>query len=703
MGPAGATPLIALDALALDTETTGLDARKAAIVEIALVPVIRGQLDTSAAMRRLIRPAERIPEEATRIHGIDDRAVAAAPAFAEAWPELSRALGGRVLVGHSIGYDLAVLQRECERAVISWSTLRALDVRLLAEVAAPNLPDYALEGLAAWLGIACTGRHSAAGDATVAGHIFLALIPLLRERGIRTLAEAERACAGLTAARDAHHRAGWMELGPRPSPSATGALVRLDSTPYRYRVEDVMSAPPLFVDPSTPLREIVARMMRDRVSSLFVARDEIAARAQDTGIVTERDAMRAIADRGGNALEIAAGEIARRPLVTVSRDALMFVAIARMSRLNIRHLGVADDEGRIVGALSARDLLRLRAEGAVALGDEIFAAEDAGALARAWARLPEVAAGLLAEGLSGREIATVVSHQLAALTERAAVLAEQRLDADGLGKAPCPYAFCVLGSAGRGESLLAMDQDNALVFADGGDAEANDRWFAALAGHVTAILHDVGVPYCKGGIMATNARWRGSLSAWRERIQNWIRYSKPEDLLAVDIFYDMRGVAGDVAMAEMLWRESFDAARGQAEFAKLLASSIGEMRQGLNFFGNFRTDGGRLDIKQSGLFGVVSLARALSICHHVVARGTPERLAGLTARDIAKGDLEAMSAAQEVFLDLLVAQQVHDIRQGIPPSNTVEIKRLSRGDKERLRRALKSVAHIDQVMRDHLF
>jgi hypothetical protein len=29
----------------------------------------------------------------------------------------------------------------------------------------------------------------------------------------------------------------------------------------------------------------------------------------------------------------------------------------------------------------------------------------------------------------------------------------------------------VLGSAGRGESLLAMDQDNALVFAEGEPAE----------------------------------------------------------------------------------------------------------------------------------------------------------------------------------------------------------------------------------------
>ena len=55
------------------------------------------------------------------------------------------------------------------------------------------------------------------------------------------------------------------------------------------------------------------------------------------------------------------------------------------------------------------------------------------------------------------------------LTQRAAVLAEQRMRKEGYGDAPCPYVLAVLGSAGRGESLLAMDQDNALICADGAE------------------------------------------------------------------------------------------------------------------------------------------------------------------------------------------------------------------------------------------
>ena len=87
------TPLIALDAIVIDTETTGLDPRKARIVEIAAVRLDSSQLDEREPFRSLINPQEPIPAAVTDIHGIDDSAVAAAPVFAKAWPEFSDYLG----------------------------------------------------------------------------------------------------------------------------------------------------------------------------------------------------------------------------------------------------------------------------------------------------------------------------------------------------------------------------------------------------------------------------------------------------------------------------------------------------------------------------------------------------------------------------------------------------------------------------------
>ncbi len=256
-----------------------------------------------------------------------------------------------------------------------------------------------------------------------------------------------------------------------------------------------------------------------------------------------------------------------------------------MSRLKLRHLGVENENGEICGIITSRDLLRLRAQEAVMLGDEIDQADDVPALAAAWARLPQAAEGLLAEDVSARDIAAVISRELGALTGRAGVLAERRMKADGQGDPPCAYALCVLGSAGRGESLLAMDQDNAIVFAEGEPGSAADQWFARLGGIVADILHEAGVPYCKGGVMARMQRGAARARHGDARIADWIANSKPSRPVSVDIFFDLVGVHGDAALANDLWRSAFDAAQGNVAFAKLLVEAAGEVEPGITLFG----------------------------------------------------------------------------------------------------------------------
>ena len=86
-----ATPLIALDAFVIDTETTGLDPAKARIVEIGAVPLAGGKLDENA--RRSAAGESRRTDPgagAHSIHNIDDAAVASAPVFAAVWPDVLR-------------------------------------------------------------------------------------------------------------------------------------------------------------------------------------------------------------------------------------------------------------------------------------------------------------------------------------------------------------------------------------------------------------------------------------------------------------------------------------------------------------------------------------------------------------------------------------------------------------------------------------
>jgi len=702
-----ATPLVGLDAVIIDTETTGLDPAKARIVEIGVVPLVAGKLDGQASLRRLVNPGVPIPASAVEIHHIDDAAVASAPDFAAAWPEIAAAISGSVLIGHTLGFDLAILKRECERAGLPWKSPRTLDTRLLAQVAEPNLGGYTLEHLASWLGVAVDNRHSALADAELTGRVFLALLPKLRQGRIRTLAEAEQACLALTGVLEQQHRAGWEEAMVAPQAREQSALARIDIYPYRHRVADVMSGTVKFVTADVTLGAALNDMARQKISSLLVApagaTTVAGLRPAETAIITERDVLRAICERGPDALGQSVASFASKPLVTLPAAAFVYRALGRMSRLKLRHLGVEDENGGVCGIVTSRDLLRLRAQEASILGDAIDQADSVPALAAAWALLPQAAAGLVAEGVGARDVAAVISRELGALTRRAAVLAERQMLADGAGAAPCAYAMCVLGSAGRGESLLAMDQDNALVFAEGEPGGAADQWFEKLSIIVADILHEVGVPYCAGGVMAKNAAWRGSMATWRARVAEWIARSRPDDLLSVDIFFDLVGVHGDVRLASDLWRGAFDAAAGNANFAKLLAEASGPVQSATTLFGTLRTEAGRIDLKVTGLFGIVAFARVLAVRHHLLERSTPARLAAMAALGRGERDLEALSRAQAVLLDLILGQQLADIGAGLPPSNKVVVKRLSRRDRTALHEALAAVGPLETLTRDLLF
>ena len=137
--------LLALDAVAVDSETTSLDPKQARIVEIAAVRLRHGRVTPEDNFRRLGAARHPNSGRVTKVHGIDDAAVATAPVFAEIWPPWTAFVGDSLWVGHSLGFDLAILKRECERASLPWTQPHVLDTRLLAELAEPDLAGSALD------------------------------------------------------------------------------------------------------------------------------------------------------------------------------------------------------------------------------------------------------------------------------------------------------------------------------------------------------------------------------------------------------------------------------------------------------------------------------------------------------------------------------------------------------------------------------
>ena len=691
------TPLMSLKTAVIDTETTGLDFRTARMVQIALIPLDGTRPDAQVPLDLLINPGAPIPITSSQIHGITDADVADQPDFARHFPRLSEAMSQRVIIGYNIQFDIAMLEKECARAGLNWAQPKALDVRFLAYLAWRDLEDDSLEGLAARLGIPITARHTAMGDARAAADIYAALVPLLRERRVRTLGEAEAASRDiLERIRRPRAETGAVPVaayGAPPDAQPDPAISRLDSYPYRHRVSEVMREV-VFADAGTPLDEAARMMIGKAISSLIVTG------AGEPGIVTERDILWALSERKTGWQDLSIGDLMSRPLQTVGADDFVYRAIGRMDRMHFRHLAVVDEAGDLVGVVSAQRLLGLRAGAAIALGDEIDHAPDVEALGLARARLAAVARSLCDEGIEARAVSAIISAELRALTTRAAELAEKWMDEQGSGRPPCSYALLILGSAGRGESLLSADQDNAIVFEAGEPGGPQDRWFENMATKLAEILDTAGIPFCTGGVMAKNALWRHSLAGWRELIDGWLRRSRAQDILEVDIFFDARCVHGDAALAKTVIDHAWDKAAASPLFLAMLSENAVQKSSPFSILGTLRVDdSGRIDLKRHGLMPIFTGARVMALKHKARAMSTPGRLAALKSLEkYSDSDLERLDTAHGVLLAAMLKQQLSDVEAGVAPSSRVVPKHFPKAFQQQIKTALSDAAIVNGLV-----
>jgi DNA polymerase III subunit epsilon len=178
-----------------DTETTGLDpAGGDRIISIGAVRVVNGRVLRQETFERLVQPRRSVPAASTAIHGITAEMLEGEPTIAEVLPAFARFAEETVLVGHNVGFDLRFVKMAETDAGVSLSQ-PALDTLLLHAALHPDHDEHTLEAIAERLGVSVVGRHTALGDALVTAEVFVALLSMLRSRGIETLGEA------LTAAR----------------------------------------------------------------------------------------------------------------------------------------------------------------------------------------------------------------------------------------------------------------------------------------------------------------------------------------------------------------------------------------------------------------------------------------------------------------------------------------------------------------------
>lgn len=461
------------------------------------------------------------------------------------------------------------------------------------------------------------------------------------------------------------------------------------------RIEKLIQGDPVTASPMISVQEAAAQMTKARVSVLLILGDDDRTIA---GILTDRDLRRRVV-APGLPLDTPVHEIMTRPVMTLQAGDYAFEAMLAMIGHNVHHLPVLKND-RPIGIISASDIIQYESHGAIFLVDKIYKQPDVDGLVRLSRQIRTTYTHMVNEGASSHMIGSAVSGIGLAISQRLLQLGEKTL-----GSPPVRYCYITMGSMARDEQVVVSDQDNAFILSDLFDAGLHSSYFTGLARFVSDGLDACGYPYCKGDIMGTNPQWRRPLSFWKSCFSNWIEHPDPKALLNASIFFDLKGVWGDLSLADQLCDHIRTLAPHHPRFLSCLAANALSRRPPLGFFRQFvlEPDGDHkntFNLKRRGIAPIVDMVRVHALACGSKAVNTFERLEDAdTAGLLPEGTKEDILDALEFISITRIRNQVRQIETGKEPDNNIHPDALSKFERRHLKDAFLIIQSQQSYMR----
>jgi CBS domain-containing protein len=444
--------------------------------------------------------------------------------------------------------------------------------------------------------------------------------------------------------------------------------------------------------------EAAQKMAKHNSGSIFIKNEK----GKVDAIITDADLRNGAVAQGLNDGHPVSA-IVSSPVVSVPADSQVFEAFITMIEEDRKHLAVSSKANDIIGTISDKDLIAAQANSTYLLIKTIKSVKNVSQLENMHSKMALMLLDPIRNGANPEYITRLITTISDAILDKIIELSIAQL-----GSPPCKFAFMIMGSEGREEQTLVSDQDNGIIYEDLENDKDNayaSAYFSKLAELVCNHLNAAGYKFCDGECMAKNPKWCQSLLNWKKYFHKWIYQSSPEDLLHSSIFFDFKGVWGDLELTDQLKSFLLDSVEKRAGFLRHLTENALYFKPPIGLFGKLvvESEGEHKDsfnIK-SAMQPIVDFARVYSLKHGIVQTNTLTRLFRLYTKHVLTNQqyidlVQTYSYAMHLRFLRQITTIIDEEKQ---PDNYINSKNLSYLDKAMLKEVFKKIGQFQQKLK----
>ncbi len=460
-----------------------------------------------------------------------------------------------------------------------------------------------------------------------------------------------------------------------------------DLTPFMMsKVSDIFLHTPCIVSENTSINSALLEMQTLKSTAILIKKNN------ELGIVTDVDLREKVLMKNLS-LETSIHEIANFPLIEIGLNDFLFNALLMFTKHNIKRIAVREN-GKIIGVLEQLDLLSHFANHSHLIVIKVIKAQSIEELHSIAQDQLFLVRSLYSKGVKVRYISKLVSELNLKIHEKVFELSVPSALRE-------KSTLVLLGSEGREEQILRTDQDNALIIADGIEEEQFTPYMEKFSQNLEAL----GFPPCKGHVMVNNALWRGDVSRYKKRIDDWIENYTEETLQQLSIFLDAKSATGDEKLLKELKEYIHKSFVARDDILAHLAKAALSFETPLSMFSTLvvqkKEHVNEIDLKKGGLFALVHGIRILSL-----EKGLSETNTSLRIKELNNMGLFNKSFATELIeaYDTLSATRLQSMLnhpESLEDGNYINPSKLDKIERDLLKDSFKVVNTFKKFLTYH--